>query len=57
MVLPVLGTLASLAALSAVEKVPKPIKLTLSPLANTSVIVEITASVAAVASFFVSPAV
>ncbi len=52
MVLPVLGTLASLAALSAVEKVPKPIKLTLSPLANTSVIVEITASVAAVASFF-----
>ena len=54
-VLPVLGTRAVLAALLAVENVPKPIKLMLSPFVRTSVIVATTASVAAVASFFVSP--
>ena len=50
-----LGTRAVLAALLAVENVPKPIKLMLSPFVRTSVIVATTASVAAVASFFVSP--
>lgn len=54
-VLPVLGTLAVLAALLAVENVPKPMKLIVSPFVRISVIVAITASVAAVASFFVSP--